>query len=147
MEKVIVFQLNDKEYAVPVQQVLSIEKLQHITRVPHTPPYVSGVINLRGVIIPVIDLKRRFAMESAQENAQESAEKRSCKFIIVNIADIEVGLLVDEATDVLDLDDGAIEPEPEVVNSSKEEYISGVANLNQRLLMLLNLDKVLTPLH
>ncbi|MGG3900756.1 chemotaxis protein CheW, partial [Heyndrickxia faecalis] len=63
MEKVIVFQLNDKEYALPVTQVLAIEKLQHITRVPLTAPFILGVMNLRGIIIPVIDLKKRFGME------------------------------------------------------------------------------------
>jgi len=142
LEKVIVFQLNDKEYALPVKQVLSIEKLQHITRVPLTAPFVLGVMNLRGVIVPVIDLKKRFGMEEDDE----AGSIRDSKLIIVRISDIEVGLLVDEATDVLDLNEDTVEPEPEVVNSSKEEFISGVANLDQRLLMLLDLEKILMPI-
>lgn len=100
MEKVIVFQLNDKEYALPVTQVLAIEKLQHITRVPLTAPFILGVMNLRGIIIPVIDLKKRFGMEDDTD-----ADKEERKLIIVRFGEIETGLLVDEATDVLDIDE------------------------------------------
>ncbi|MEC2222550.1 MAG: chemotaxis protein CheW [Heyndrickxia faecalis] len=141
MEKVIVFQLNDKEYALPVTQVLAIEKLQHITRVPLTAPFILGVMNLRGIIIPVIDLKKRFGMEDDTD-----ADKEERKLIIVRFGEIETGLLVDEATDVLDIDEKKVEPEPEVVNAGKEDFISGVANINERLLLLLDLEKTLTPL-
>lgn len=137
--KLIVFQLLDKEYAIPVQQVRAIEKVQHITRVPKTESFVKGVINLRGVVLPIIDLQKRFGIGKILLND-------STRIIIVVLENMEVGLLVDAANDVLDITKDMIEPQPEVVDSIKEEYISGVAKINKRLLILINLEQVLSPL-
>lgn len=134
--KLIVFQLVDKEYAIPVDQVRSIEKLQHITRVPRTPSYVKGVINLRGVVTPIIDLRSRFDLSSSEPT-------ESTRVIIVGLEDKEVGLIVDAANDVLDVEREMIEPSPEVVGVVEAEYIGGVVKQNKRLLILLHLDKVL----
>lgn len=137
--KVIVFQLADKEYAIPVSYVRGIEKLVHITRVPKTPHFVKGVINLRGVVTPIIDLRERFGLV-ASENIE------STRIIIISLEDMEVGFVVDSANDVLDIAANSIEPQPEVVGSFEEEFISGVAKLDKRLLILLHLEKVLNPL-
>lgn len=134
--KVIVFQLKDEEYAIPVQQVRSIEKVQHITRVPRTPHYVKGVINLRGVVTPIIDLRARFDIESIPNT-------ENTRVIIVADEQIEVGLIVDAANDVIDIPIDRIEPTPEVVDTVTAEYINGVAKIGKRLLILLNLEKVL----
>ena len=136
-EKVIVFQLNEEEYGVPVQQVGSIERMQHITRVPQTSEFVKGVINLRGVATPIIDLRTRFNLEEVNYN-------ESTRIIIVYIEDMEVGLIVDEANDVIDIPSEAIEPAPEVVGTIEVEYIRGVAKLEKRLLILLDLPKILS---
>ncbi|MFC0524160.1 chemotaxis protein CheW [Pontibacillus salicampi] len=136
-EKVIVFQLNEEEYGVPVQQVGSIERMQHITRVPQTSDFVKGVINLRGVVTPIIDLRARF-------NLEEREHSHSTRIIITHIEDMAVGLIVDEANDVIDIPPEAIEPAPEVVGTVHVEYIRGVAKLDKRLLILLNLPKVLS---
>lgn len=137
--KVIVFQLGDKEYALPVSQVHGIEKNMHITRVPRTLKYVKGVINLRGVVTPIIDLRERFGIHSTVENKNTS-------IIIISHEELEVGLIVDAANDVMDLNKQMIEPQPEVVGSLEEEFISGVAKIDKRLLILLNLEKVLNTL-
>ncbi|MDT9023945.1 MULTISPECIES: chemotaxis protein CheW [Rossellomorea] len=134
--KLIVFQLVDKEYAIPVDQVRSIEKLEHITRVPRTPSYVKGVINLRGVVTPIIDLRSRFELSSSEPT-------ESTRVIIVGLEDKEVGLIVDAANDVLDVEREMIEPSPEVVGVVEAEYIGGVVKQNKRLLILLHLDKIL----
>ncbi|MFC7784348.1 chemotaxis protein CheW [Rossellomorea sp. GCM10028870] len=134
--KLIVFQLVDKEYAIPVNQVRSIEKLQYITRVPGMPSYVRGVINLRGVVTPIIDLRSRFGLSSS-----DSSE--STRLIIVGSEDKEVGLIVDSANDVLDVAREMIEPPPQVVGIMEAEYIGGVVKQNKRLLILLHLDKIL----
>lgn len=134
--KVIVFRLRDEEYGVEVSQVKSIEKLEHITRVPRTPKFVKGVINLRGVVTPIIDLRNRFALE-------EAAYTDSTRVIIVAVGELEVGLIVDAANDVIDIPVDAIEPPPEVVGGVEAAYLRGVAKLEKRLLILLNLDKVL----
>lgn len=137
--KVIVFQLVDKEYVIPVSQVQSIEKMMHITRVPKTPSFVKGVINLRGVVTPIIDLRERFELQA------NPLDDRS-RMIMIKVEDMEVGLIVDAANDVLDIPSSAIEPQPDVVGSIESEFIAGVAKLDRRLLVLLQLDKVLNPL-
>ncbi|MFY0542768.1 chemotaxis protein CheW [Brevibacillus sp. H7] len=134
--KVIVFRLKDEEYGVEVNQVKSIEKLEHITRVPRTPRFVKGVINLRGVVTPIIDLRNRFGLE-------ETAYTESTRVIIVAVGELEVGLIVDAANDVIDIPVSSIEPPPEVVGGVEAAYLRGVAKLEKRLLILLNLDKVL----
>ncbi|MFD1850361.1 chemotaxis protein CheW [Oceanobacillus bengalensis] len=135
-QKVIVFQLKDEEYAVSVEQVGSIERSIPITRVPQTPKYVKGVINLRGVVTPVIDLRHRFGMGNAEMN-------ESTRIIIVYLDDMEVGLIVDSANDVIDIPTRKIEPAPEVIDSVHVDYIDGVVQIDNRLLILLNLNKVL----
>ncbi|WP_226665666.1 chemotaxis protein CheW [Metabacillus litoralis] len=134
--KVIVFQLKDEEYGIPVEQVRSIEKVQHITRVPKTSSYIKGVINLRGVVTPIIDLRRRFDLEEV-ENSD------STRMIIVSREDIEVGFIVDAANDVIDINQESIEPAPEVVGSVQAEYIQGVAKLEKRLIVMIDLAQVL----
>jgi len=136
--KVIVFQLMDKEYAVGVDVVESIEKLISITRVPKTPSYTKGVINLRGVVTPIVDLRERFGMEVKPLDD-------SSRIIIVSLEEFEVGLIVDAANDVIDISVESIEPQPEVVGSIESEFISGVAKIDKRLLVMLNLEKVLQP--
>lgn len=137
--KVIVFQLADKEYAIPVSHVQGIEKLMHITRVPKTEKYVKGVINLRGVVTPIVDLRERFELPISEN-------EETTRIIIISLEDMEVGFVVDSANDVLDIAANSIEPQPEVVGSLGEEFISGVAKLDKRLLILLHLEKVLNPL-
>lgn len=137
-KKMIVFQLEEEEYAVSVHQVGSIERVQPITRVPRTEAFVKGVINLRGVIIPVIDIRVRFGLE-------EREYTESSRIIIVYLNDMKVGLIVDSANDVIDIPENAIEPAPEVIGAVDTDYIEGVAKVGDRLLILLDLQKVLTP--
>ncbi|MET1015091.1 MAG: chemotaxis protein CheW [Paenisporosarcina sp.] len=137
--KVIVFELMNKEYVIPVSQVQSIEKMMHITRVPRTPSFVKGVINLRGVVTPIIDLRERFNLQGSEANEQS-------RMIMIKLEDMEVGLIVDAANDVLDIPLSAIEPQPDVVGSIESEFIGGVAKLDRRLLVLLQLEKVLDPI-
>ncbi|WP_222704676.1 chemotaxis protein CheW [Massilibacterium senegalense] len=133
--KVIVFQLQNEEYCIPVHQVQGIERMEYITRVPGTHPFVRGVINLRGVVTPIIDLRKRLHLG-------ESEYKDSTRIIIVSVGDIEVGLIVDAANDVLDLPMHQVELPPDT-GEVNEEYLQGVVKVDNRLLILLNLEKVL----
>jgi purine-binding chemotaxis protein CheW len=135
--KVIVFRLKDEEYGVDVNQVRSIERMQKITRVPRTASFVKGVINLRGVVTPIIDLRERFGLE-------QDAYTDHTRIIIVAVDNMEVGLIVDSANDVVDILESSIEQPPAVVGGVQADYLSGVANLTDRLLILLNLSKVLS---
>ncbi|MFC5532476.1 chemotaxis protein CheW [Cohnella yongneupensis] len=135
--KIIVFTLAHEEYGIEVDKVRTIERLMPITRVPKTPDFVKGVINLRGVVIPVIDLRGRFSLP-------ESELGDNSRIIIVAANDLEVGFIVDSANDVIDLMSDAIENPPEVVGGIKAKYLSGVAKIgDNRLLILLNLSEVL----
>jgi len=135
--KVIVFALAHEEYGVEVDKVRTIERMQPMTRVPKTPEFVRGVINLRGVVTPVIDLRGRFGFE-------ESEFTDSTRIIIVAVNDIEVGLIVDSANDVIDVDSDCIEDPPEIVGGIKAKYLRGIAKVSDtRLLILLNLAEVL----
>lgn len=136
--KVIVFQLQDEEYGVDVHQVLSIEHIQQITRVPRTPAFVKGVINLRGIVTPIIDLRSRFSLEEVEYTEQT-------RIVVVRVEDKDVGLIVDSANDVIDVPTELIEDPPEVVGGIRAEYLQGVAKLDNRLLVVLNLEKVLDP--
>lgn len=134
--KVIVFQLLDEEYGIPVQQVRSIEKILPITRVPRTAPYIKGIINLRGVVTPIIDLRKRFGLE-------ELKDTENTRIIIVSKDDMEVGFIVDAANDVIDIHQDIIEPAPEVVGSVHVEFIQGVAKIEKRLIVMIDLEAVL----
>lgn len=136
--KYIVFKLKEEIYGVPVEQVRSIERIQSITRVPGAPTFVQGVINLRGVVLPVIELRKRLNFESEEYTD-------NTRIIIVNVDDVEVGLIVDSARDVIDIPDDQVEAAPEIVGGVEAEYIRGVAKLDSNLLIILNLDKVLNP--
>ncbi len=134
--KVIVFKLLDKEYTIPVTQVRGIEKIHHITRVPNTALYVKGVINLRGVVTPIIDLRTRFGIE-------EGKYDDSTRVIIVSCGGSDAGLIVDTANDVLDMEDDQIEPKPAVAGTVENSFIKGVAKLENRLLNIVDLERIL----
>lgn len=134
--KVVVFRLMNEEYGVEVNQVKSIERFQPITRVPNTPKFVKGVINLRGVITPIIDLRSRF-------NLNETPYTDLTRLIIVFLDGMDVGMIVDRAHDIIDVPINEIESPPEVVGGIKADYLRGVAKVKDRLYILLNLNKVL----
>ncbi|NGP44106.1 chemotaxis protein CheW [Bacillaceae bacterium SIJ1] len=134
--KVIVFQLGEESYGVPVEQVKSIERMESITRVPNAPSFVKGVLNMRGVITPILSLRKRFGLDEVDYTDKT-------RMIIVTVEQMEVGLIVDAANDVIDIQQQSIEPAPSVVGAVEAEYLHGVAKLEDRLLILLNLDKVL----
>jgi purine-binding chemotaxis protein CheW len=135
--KVIVFGLANEEYGIEVEKVRTIERMMPITRVPKTPAFIKGVINLRGIVLPVIDLRGRFALP-------ESEPTESSRIIIVAVNDLEVGFIVDAANDVIDIDSDSIDTPPEVIGGIKAKYLHGVAKIgDNRLLIMLNLAEVL----
>lgn len=135
--KVIVFKLGEEEYGIEVDAVQTIERMMPITRVPKTLSFVKGVINLRGVVIPVIELRGRFGLPSVEYTDQT-------RIIIVTTNDIEVGFIVDSANDVIDLNSDLIDAPPDVVGGVKAKYLRGVARISEeRLLVMLNLSEEL----
>lgn len=132
----IVFKLGEEEYGVEILQVQTIERMLPITRVPHAPEFVEGVSNLRGSVVPIIDLRKRLDLEP-KEPTNES------RIITVKMGELMVGMIVDAASDVVKVPTSAIEPPPSVIGGVEANYLEGVAKLEDRLLILLKLSEVL----
>ncbi len=130
------FKLGEEEYGVDILQVKTIERMMDITRVPKAPQFVEGVINLRGEIVPVIDLKKRFDLPISQETD-------NTRIIIVNVDDITVGMIVDSANEVIQLPQDAIEPAPSIVGGIDSDFLEGVGKMDGKLLIILDLSKIL----
>lgn len=128
--------IEGEEYAVDVRSVQEIIRLQEITRVPHASPYISGVINLRGRVIPVMDIRKRFNLPSKKYG-------ETTRIIIIDSNGALVGIIVDNVSEVIRLPGQAIELPPAGSSSINTEFFTGIGKLGHRLLILLNLEKIL----
>ena len=125
------------EYGVPITQVQEIITMTRPTQLPQAPDFVEGIINLRGKIIPIIDLKKRFQMGSSDI----TSDTRS---VVVEVEGQTVGIIVDEVSEVLRLANSDIEPAPAIIGGINAEYLTGVGKIAGRLLILLDMNKILT---
>lgn len=134
MLKIVAFKLGEEEYGLDIDQVQSIERIDHITRVPNAPSYVKGVINLRGNVNPVIDLRSKL-------NLGQAHYTENTRVIIVNYPDIDLGLIVDQTSDVIDVEPEAIE----MISSSSfnADYFRGIAKVDGRLIILIKLAELM----
>lgn len=138
-KQIVIFKLGDEEFGVDILQVREIEKLdQQITRVPKSPAFVEGVINLRGEIVPIVDLRKRFGLVVRQTGNE-------ARVIIVDISDGQVGMVVDAVVEVIRLNVSAIENAPSITRGVDAYFLSGVAKINERLIILINLERALSP--
>ncbi len=135
--QLVSFVVEDEEFGVDILKVQEIIRTVDITRVPKSPEFVEGVINLRGKIVPVIDLRIRFGIAKHERDNET-------RIIVVELSDRVVGFLVDKVKEVIRVEKNIIEPPPELTTSISSNYITGVAKLQDRLLILLDLDKVLS---
>ena len=133
--QLVIFKLGREEYGVSILQVQEIKRITEITRVPHTPDYIKGVINLRGSVLPVIDLKNRL-------NLPQQGSTEDMRIIIVKVKDISVGMIVDAVSEVMTINEKDIDSPDVVAGSVSANYLSGVGKLENRLLILLNLDEI-----
>jgi len=133
--QLVVFKLGREEYGVSILQVQEIKRIMDITRVPHSPDYIKGVINLRGSVLPVIDLKNRLSLPPADYTDDT-------RIIIVRVEDITVGLIVDGVSEVTTLAAENIEPPNNVASGVSAQYLSGVGKQDEKLLILLNLAAI-----
>ncbi len=134
----VTFSLNAENYAFDALQVQEIIELTTITQVPHLPSHLKGVINLRGTIIPVIDLKQKFSMEGAGDY-----RKHTC-IIVTEFSGGVMGLIVDTVSDIMNIAAGDVSPAPDFGTKINTEFIAGMARNGEALVLLLNVDKVLT---
>ncbi len=134
--QLVTFMLGDEEFGVDILLVKEIIRPLQITAVPNSPSYVEGVINLRGTVIPVIDLRRRFSMISKDASSQT-------RIIVIEFSNARIGFIVDNVSEVLRIRNDTVEPPPPVVADIDSEYISGVGKLKDRLLILLDMKKLI----
>lgn len=135
MRKIVVFYLGNQPYGLDIHQVNSIEQVTNITDLPQTHRFIKGVINLRGVVVPVIDLKERLDLG-------ETALKEETKLLIIHLKNIRIGLLVDQATDVIDIDESVIDSSTKAIEGSYHTAVDGIAKLENGLLILLNIETI-----
>jgi purine-binding chemotaxis protein CheW len=133
--QLVSFILGKEEFGVDILRVQEINRLVEITKVPKAPSYVEGVINLRGKVIPIIDLRKRFGLDLKEQD-------KDTRIVVVDIDGSIMGMIVDAVSEVLRLPTSTIEPAPEIATSIDSEYIRGVAKLEDRLLIFLDLSKV-----
>lgn len=135
--QLVTFRLGNEEFSLDILRVQEIIRHMDLTRVPRTPDFVEGVINLRGRVIPVLDLRKRFGLP-ADERTNET------RIIVVDVDNRTVGLKVDAVSEVLRLPADTVEPPPSIVTGAESDYIRGVGKLDGRLIILLDVSKILT---
>ncbi|NUN71417.1 MAG: purine-binding chemotaxis protein CheW [Bacteroidetes bacterium] len=130
------FNIGEEEFGVDILKVQEINRMLDVTQVPNAPGYIDGVINLRGKVIPIVNLRERFHMPRKERD-------KDTRIIIVELSGRTVGFLVDGVNEVLRIPKSVTEPPPSITSDAQTEYITGVGKLDDQLLLLLDLEKVL----
>lgn len=135
--QLVTFTISSEEFGLDILQVQEIIRTMEITKVPRAPDSVEGVINLRGKVIPIVDLRKRFGMEPRSHDSHT-------RIMVVEIHAMIVGFVVDSVSEVLRIQSNTVEPPPLIVSGVDSEYINGVGKLDGRLLLLIDLDRLLS---
>lgn len=133
----LVFSLGEEEYAIDILKVQEIRGYENVTRIANAPDFIKGVTNLRGVIVPIVDLRIKFHLENVEYGGQTVV-------IVVNVADRVVGIVVDGVSDVMTLTPDQIKPAPEFGVTLSSDFLSGLGSLDDRMLVIVDIDKLLT---
>ena len=136
-KQVVSFKLGPEEYGVDIAQVQEINRMVAVTHVPRAPVFMEGVINLRGQLIPIIDLRTRFGMPRAEQT-------KNTRIVVTEVGGKRIGMVVDSVSEVLRLPVDAIEPAPDMIAGIDTDYIRGVGKVDDRLIILLDLTKIIT---
>lgn len=135
-KQMVLFELGTETYGLDIASVYEIIRMQPITKVPKAPFYVEGVINLRGRVIPVIDIGKRFGFERT-DNVKNK------RIVVINVKDTTLGIIVDAVTEVIHIPADSIDPVSDIVTSGQSDYLMGIAKLPEKMIILLALDKLL----
>ena len=125
------FFLDEEEYGIEILKVQEIIRFAELTRIPQSPPFIEGVLNLRGKVVPVMDLRTRFSMPRAERD-------RSTRIIVIDVANKVMGMIVDAVSGVLQIEDDQIAPPPPMGSKIDTDYIQGMARIDDRLMILLD---------
>ena len=132
------FRLDDEDYAIPITRIREIILMKPITRLPQVPDAIEGLINLRGTVIPIINLRKRFGLPARPFDDET-------RTIIVNVGDRTIGYIVDEVTQVMRIAGDQIQPAPVSITAVSKLHIAGLAQLEDRLLVILEIERLLKP--
>ena len=135
-DRFLTFHLGKESYGIEIRHVTEIIVLQEITKVPDLPEFIIGVVNLRGNVISVMDMRKRFRLE------QKEYDDRTC-IVVVNIKDIAIGLLVDTVNEVLNIPEEQVDPPPKTHSGIKSSYIMGMGKVENQVKILLDIEKIL----
>ncbi len=135
--KLACFMVGEQYYAIDIMKIKQIIRPLKVTALPYAPEFIEGVVNLRGVVIPVMDMRKRFGMNQDQEVVEP-------KVIIVSVERHIVGIIVDDVLEVLTVSRSQIQPPPQLVKGIHSEYLSGVCKYEDDILLILNLDELLS---
>ncbi len=135
-DKFLTFRIASEEYAIPIGHVIEIVGIQKITEVPDMPDFVKGVINLRGKVIPVMDVRLRFRLESIPYN------DRTC-VVVVSVGDVDIGLVVDAVSEVVNITEDNISPPPRFSSASSSRYVAGMGKIGDSVKIILDVTKLL----
>ncbi|AKH89461.1 chemotaxis protein CheW [Edwardsiella tarda] len=136
-QEFLVFTLGDEEYGIDILKVQEIRGYDQVTRIANTPAFIKGVTNLRGVIVPIIDLRVKFSQQDVSYN-------ENTVVIVLNFSQRVVGIVVDGVSDVLSLSADQIRPAPEFAVTLSTEYLTGLGALGERMLILVDIEKLLS---
>ncbi|WP_043531800.1 chemotaxis protein CheW [Litchfieldella xinjiangensis] len=132
----LVFSLGEEEYAIDILKVQEIRGYENVTRIANAPDFIKGVTNLRGVIVPIVDLRIKFHLSKVEYGGQTVV-------IVVNVGERVVGIVVDGVSDVMTLTPEQIKPAPEFGVTLSSDYLSGLGSLDDRMLVLVDIEKLL----
>ncbi|MBU1078470.1 MAG: chemotaxis protein CheW [Spirochaetes bacterium] len=135
--QLVVFTVKEVEYAININSIFQIIKYTEISPLPHAPMFIKGVINLRGKVIPVVDLRERFHSEAI-------VNTKRTRIILASIQDKEIGLIVDSVTDVIGIAGKQVEPPLPVISGLQIEFIEGIAKLKNKLIIIINIHRILS---
>ena len=135
--QLVTFNIGEEEFGVDILNVKEINRIVEVTKVPGAPEFVEGIINLRGKVIPIIDLRRKFRILNREND-------KNTRIIVVELNKQVVGFIVDRVSEVLRINSSICEPPPDIVSNINADYITAVGKLEDRLLILLDLEKVLS---
>ena len=138
IQQLVKFSVADQNFGIGINQIFQIIKPQEVFKVPNTPPFIEGLINLRGKVLTVFNLRNRF-------NQPEKPNDEDTKVLIVNMNDMLLGFTVDSVTEIVRINDEDIVDTPPTLKDFDHRFLSGVGKLGDKLILLLDLEKVLTP--
>ncbi len=133
----VIFKLDNEEYGLEIMKVNGIEKYQEVVKVPNAPVYIEGMINLRGDVLPIYSLRKKFALEDKEFDEET-------KVIVVFSDDMKIGFVVDSVVEILNIEEESIESAPKLVTGINRKYIKSIAKQEERMIILIDIDLIIS---